>query len=332
LIRGFQLRDAADLRLLRANELVLAELPVRRSTRQLVLSALSSRMPFPGRDHRAFVLEEDRGIQAILQSSARSNRDEWQVDYLASYYPFSVAYDLLVIENWRTLVQHASWSAAASGAQRLYARVPENTVERSVFMDAGFHAYSREHFFVFDERPGPVDLPSLPVRPQTKQDSWAIQQLYNATTPSFVRQVVPTSSKRWELPSYFPSRQSRAAGYVVEGADGVDGYIRREMISGQCMVGILFRPEIRHDLRGVIGTVLAEFDISKRSPIYFRLCDHQLELRTVVEELGASFCGAQVLLVRHTLGVIKVSEKQRLPAITGTPRVAPSSGMGHGGG
>lgn len=330
MIRGLQLRDSASIRRLRKDELTLSGLPFGWKTHSPVAAALASESPLPRRRWHSYVYEEDGKPVALAQARVRPRSDEWEVVYLCSARTQGEAHNPGNGEMWRQLLEYLGRDAALSGARRVYAKVPVDTPYVDTFYDAGFHCYSKEHLFVID-KPAPAgDLGQIRLRAQSRSDAWAIHQVYNRTTPSMVRQVEPLTSDQWHLPIRVPIGAARLSGVVAEDREGVVAYFREEAIGDAMLVRVLFRPERHSELDGVVGTVIAMLKPAARRPVVCSLLEHQLELSSVLEGLGFDFMGVQLLMVKHTVEVVRVMQKRSVPAVNGRHSVADGSSLSRG--
>ncbi|MCL5257550.1 MAG: hypothetical protein M1319_07115 [Chloroflexi bacterium] len=330
MIRGLELRDSAGVRGLRNEEIDLSGLPPTGSTFSPLVAALASTTPTPWQKWHTYVYEEGGRIVALAQSRVRYRRDEWEVVYLSSVYPAHSGHKPSNAEMWCDLLEHMGRYAGLAGARRLYAKLPDGVSDPDLFYNAGFHCYTKEHLFAIDRQAivsGPMQLA---VRPQTGSDVWAIHQLYNASTPSMVRQVEPLSSDRWHLPMHLPFTVPTEAGYVCEDHQGLAAYFRVEGGGGVRVIRPIFRPERRSGVPAALGMVLATLKPSRRDPVFCSLWEHQLEFGSALEDMGFSRSGGQLLLVKHTIEVVRIMQKQAVPAVKATRTMPNPSGLSRG--
>lgn len=329
MIRGLQLRDSASIRRLRNDQLDLSGLPHTGSAFSPLVAALASTTPSPWQRWHTYVYEEGGRIVALAQAKARYRWDEWQVVYLSSIYPPDSAHSPGNPEIWCELLENLGKYAGMAGIKRLYAKLPDGVSDPALFFNAGFHCYSKEHLLAIDRQPASSVQAEFLVRPQVRSDAWAIHQLYNATTPSMVRQVEPLSSDRWHLAVRFPFSIAAEAGYMCEDHQGLAAYFRVEASGGSRVIRVIYRPERRAWVPAALGTVLATLRPSSQARIFCTLAEYQLELCSKLHDVGFEPAGTQLLLVKHTVEVVKVVQ-QSVPLVNGRRTMANPSGLSRG--
>lgn len=125
-----------------------------------------------------------RGMWYILQATAREDRPEWDVSFLAP----ARATSPVDREQWRRLVQRAVRDALHRGVYRLYVSLPVGSPLIEVFRQEGFRPYMREQVFRLAEELPRAELSGVPgaIRPYTDVAAWEFRRLWQRVTPQVV--------------------------------------------------------------------------------------------------------------------------------------------------
>lgn len=267
-----------------------------------------------GRERETMVYR-DHGVCASAQARSNGDRPEQSIIYLSSQgSDGSVARTPGDYDVWFRLLERLCIKAGHNYVQRLYTAVGSQQVEiREIFRQLGFQAYTSHMLLQLQWSGSPRDVgtTSLPMRPQSRHDAWAIHKLYSAVTPPLVQQAESRSSRNWVLPLSNRWSRRRSWGWVLGPDDDLRAYLR--ILSGPLshVLTLLVHPGVRELVPDIVRFGLSHLHDAR--PVYLLLRDYHQDLLTPVQQLGFQPVGEQVLLVKNT--VVPVRRSLELPAL-----------------
>ena len=214
---------------------------------------------------------------------------------------------------WSKLLEHLVVDAGEKGVVRLYARLAVDSPELELFNQLGFHAYTHESLFHLQynqpvERP---DQDSLKIRQQRNRDTWFINQLYSAITPSPVQNAEQNTARSWEIHRAYLPRQNKESGLILMEAEKAVAYIRILSHRNRHLLRIMNLDSSRQLVPDLIQYALSTLKAEPGSEVYCAVREYQMEQEAVLEELGFQrVFGKQSVLVKHTVQFVRGLEKQ----------------------
>lgn len=280
----------------------------------LVHSAWTSPVPgVPG--PRSFVAEQDGKLVGLAQMRPRREPGQWDVVYFAveAQKPAdrtNGAAPVHTVPDRRAarLLGELCDACVAMGAERLFARIADDSGRQALFKQLGFSTVVREfdYFLPLDaQRPiEAVDAKYIPgLRPQRKADAFGLLQLYQESTPKVVQVGEGKRSPSWELPeSGLGTRLTRQSGvqrWVVERETRKVAWLqislhRRSAHALRLMVDER-EPQLPEQL---LDFALAAISGQSGSGVVVRVREHQERLQRVLEERGFKVTGSDLLMVK----------------------------------
>jgi hypothetical protein len=213
---------------------------------------------------------------------------------------------------WLRLIEHMVMDAGEKGVERIYTKLSTESPEFSIFSKTGFHPYTYETLYLLNYDK-PIEHPAnLPIRAQRKRDLWHIQRLYEASTPSTVQNAEQLQSDSWEISRayYFP-RAGREFGWVIrdEQGDKAKAYVRVLSHRNRHLIRIMNLDSERELLPHLLRFALSHIKPAADCQVFCSVRDYEAEQEAVLEEHGFKYFGRQAVLVKHTVHLIKSSEK-----------------------
>lgn len=314
-IRPFDLSDVWQVRRLHRDGTALTIEHVLTQPYRPLLTALTAPWPWAGKGAATFVFDADLGGQpatGFAQLVKRVVRPEADLLYLAPAIPAeNAAATQTVGALWRLLLSYSCTAAAEHGLQRVFASTPYGGPEQACLKEVGFSLYTRET--IYRLAAAPVNGDAAPaVRPQTPQDSWAVQRLYTRDTPRLVQQAEGATSGEigswcepdsWEGVVWEPAGEVRAAAQIYLGQIG--HWLR-----------ICGASELRPDeLRTLIVQALRLTGGAHRAlPVYVAVRDYEAGSSATLAGMGFEPLMERVRFVKHTVAAVRVLTPAPVPA------------------
>lgn len=277
--------------------------------------------PVSGSGHPA-----DRGPDRSLDGGEAVQLKEAETEYLAPEeeepleagqdeptYSLIQVWPVEIELAWSMLLEHLIVDAGEKGVVRLYARLSSDSPQHELFSQLGFHAYTHESLFHMQynqpvERP---DQDSLKIREQRNRDTWFINQLYSAITPTPVQNAEQNTARSWEIHRAYFSRQNKESGLVLMEGEKAVAYIRILSNRNRHLLRIMHLDSSRQLLPDLIQYALASLKAGQEVEVYCAVREYQMEQEAVLEELGFQrVFGRQSVLVKHTVQFVRGLEKQ----------------------
>ena len=263
-------------------------------------------------DHLTLVLR-DHGLRGFLQAHRRSTETEVDLQFLTAYghrHQLRMGDGDVFFQLLEALIQRV----ANHQVQRVFAAVGHRSTDViEVLRQLGFQPYTQQSIWMLAEPVVEVGSSMVALRRQTRQDAWALHQLYLSLTPRVVQQAELRESSSWE---YSPRRrwiQLRERRWVL-GDDkeltvhlqlctGPRGHVLRPMIA----------PHLGADAAAMVRYMLTQ--IHEQRPVFAIIRAYESHLRGTLEELGFVERGEQTLFVKQ----LALMQRQSLFAPTLRP-------------
>lgn len=298
-------------------------------------AAFSTYLPWAYKSSVTFVLrQEGHGL-------ARAGFVQWQLRIDRAEADLKVLSPALDAPNghpaiWHKLLAESALSLADQQIRRLYSELSDQPLLVNTFMQAGFHLYARETIWRLagDMQPRSF-VGDSGLRPQMRQDQWALEQLYARITPQPVRQAEAgegESDGKSELftPPILTTRHLHRplSSYVLEGKDRLEGCV--QIVWGKTGAWLrLWVDSSRPDTRQVhllLGYALQRIaDAPQRGPVYIGVRDYQGGIGPVLEEYGFAPFTDRARMVRSIWQRAKKAVENRLPGLEAVREAIPGS-------
>src|SRR5215211_2383022 len=252
-------------------------------------------LPFLRKERPAFVAIADGQLVGCVRFSPRRPDGRWVISAIGAstgvYAPEPV---------WEALLGHGVRAAGLRGVRRLFARVPAGHPIVDTMHQCGWVSYSRETVFRA-ERLAAVALPGRHLRLQEPADTWAIHQLYAASTPRQVQEIEALTSHIWDMDrSRRASRGIRQTGWLLEENGELAAYARYTRGSQAGMIDAVVAPGKAAHLGMLLDGVIATPRRGRTRPVYCALRAYLMDLQDELTDRGFSAIGEQELLIRYT--------------------------------
>ena len=205
---------------------------------------------------------------------------------------------------WEKLVAHNNAVAAQQQIARIYVDVPDQPLPVHTLSHVGFRPYARETIWRLTPHrlAGQSHNLTAEIRPQSKADEWALQQLYTRTTPQNVQlaegmhtdqPVRPPILEWWQVGacSAFVLEQRGEVVGAVQVVQGRRGYWLQPWADF-----FATDPYVVHQLMCYALMTVARRAI--QLPVYVGVRDYQGSLGTLLEEYGFAPFTDRALLVK----------------------------------
>jgi hypothetical protein len=215
---------------------------------------------------------------------------------------------------WGRLLTYCTKAAAAHGLQRIFASVPEGCLEADSLKAAGFSLYAREIIFRLAVVP-PASGSLVGFRPQTPQDSWALQRLYTRNTPRLVQQAEGALSGEVGSPALSWWEPGSWEGVIWEPAGEVRGAVQVHIGRTGHWLRIWGANELSaRELRSLIEQGLRQIartrGVRRAMPVYVTVRDYEIGVRGGLTGFGFAPYMERTRFVKHTVAAVR----QAVPA------------------
>jgi hypothetical protein len=259
-------------------------------------------LPILRKERPAFVAIADGQLVGYVRFSPRRPDGRWVISAIGAstgvYAPEPV---------WEALLSHGVRAAGLRGVRRLFARVPVGhpIVER--MQQCGWVSYSRETVFRA-ERLEAVAPVGRNLRLQEPADTWAIHQLYAASTPRQVQEIEALTSHVWDMDrSRRAARGIRQTGWLLEENGELAAYARYTRGSRAGMIDAVVTPGRVGSLGMLLDGVIAAPRSGQPRPIYCALRAYLMDVKDELTDRRFSAIGEQELLIRYTTATARTS-------------------------
>jgi hypothetical protein len=259
-------------------------------------------LPVLRKERPAFVAIADGQLVGCVRFSPRRPDGRWVISAIGTstgvYAPEPV---------WEALLGHGVRAAGLRGVRRLFARVPAGHPIVETMHQCGWVSYSRETVFRA-ERLAAVSPSGRDLRLQEPADTWAIHQLYAASTPRQVQEIEALTSHVWDMErSRRATRGIRQTGWLLEEHGELAAYGRYTRGSRAGMIDAVVAPGKAAHLGMLLDGVIAAPRRGHPRPIYCALRAYLMDLNDELTDRGFSAIGEQELLIRYTTATARTS-------------------------
>lgn len=256
---------------------------------------LPAGLPVLRKERPAFVAIADGQLVGFVRFSPRRPDGRWVISAIGAstgvYAPEPVL---------EALLGHGVRAAGLRGVRRLFARVPAGHPIVETMHQCGWVSYSRETVFR-GERLTAVTRSGRDLRLQEPADTWAIHQLYAASTPRQIQEIEALTSHVWDMDqSRRASRGIRQTGWLLEENGELAAYARYTRGSRAGMIDAVVAPGKAAHLGMLLDGVIAAPRRGRARPVYCALRAYLMDLKDELTERGFSAIGEQELLIRYT--------------------------------
>jgi hypothetical protein len=203
---------------------------------------------------------------------------------------------------WLQLLDTMTQYAGRRGALTLKAEVAETEGAFMTLRQAGFSVYSRQEIWKRAAEPLPIGKVDL-LRPETDEDTWAINGLYVSVVPRMVMQAdTPPETGN----GLIYERKGRMLGYfsVQEGKCGI--YVQS-----------ILHPDAYDEAQLILASVLSRVPRADRVPVYMPIRRYQEWLQGSLDCAGFTPWASQAVMVKHTVARVEHPAFKPMPAIEG---------------
>ena len=256
---------------------------------------LQAGLPFLRKDRPAFVAVADGQQVGFVRLSPRRPDGRWVLSAIGAstgvYAPEPV---------WGALLAHSVRAAGLRGVRRLFARIPVGHPLLDAMRQSGWTPYARESVFRA-EALSRVTRSASTVRLQEPHDTWAIHQLYAASTPRQVQEIEALTSHFWHIDrSRRPPRGVRQTGWILEEDGELAAYACYTRGSRAGMIDAVVATGAGPHLGLLLEGITDEPSRGRPRPTYCVLRTYHLDMKGELTTRGFSEIGEQELLIRYT--------------------------------
>jgi hypothetical protein len=214
-------------------------------------------------------------------------------------------------DAWGRVLEHMISDAGEKGVARIYARLSVESPQFELFTGLGFHPFTHETLFYLPylnavERPAHLEM-----RSQRNRDTWYIQQLYSAITPSFVQHSEQSSSRSWEISRRYLPRSTREAGWLLLDQEHAVGYVRILSYRNRHLMRVIHLDTRRELLPDLVRFGLSTLKAGNDTQVYCIVREYQMEQEAILEDCGFTRTfSKQAVMVKHTVQFIRATERQ----------------------
>src|SRR5215213_8489988 len=263
---------------------------------------LPAALPVLRKERPAFAAVADGQLVGFVRFSPRRPDGRWVISAIGAstgvYAPEPVL---------EALLGHGVRAAGLRGVRRLFARVPAGHPIVETMHQCGWVSYSRETVFR-GERLEAVTRSGRDLRLQEPADTWAIHQLYAASTPRQIQEIEALTSHVWDMDqSRRASRGIRQTGWLLEDNGELAAYARYSRGSRAGMIDAVVTPGKAAHLGMLLDGVIAVPRRARPRPVYCALRAYLMDLKDELTDRGFSAIGEQELLIRYTTATARTS-------------------------
>jgi hypothetical protein len=260
-------------------------------------------LPVLRKERPAFVAIADGQKVGFVRFSPRRPDGRWVISAIGAstgvYAPEPV---------WEALLAHGVRAAGLRGVRRLFARVPVGHPIVATMHQSGWNSYARESVFRA-ERLTAIVHSSRALRLQEPADTWAIHQLYAASSPRQVQEIEAFTSHVWDMDrSGRVPRGVRQTGWILEQNGELVAYARYSRGSSAGMIDAVVQPGNGAQLGMLLDGVIVHSRHGRPRPVYCALRTYLMDMKDELTGRGFSPIGEQELLIRYTTATARSSQ------------------------
>ncbi len=255
-------------------------------------------------DLTTFVFRE-RGFHAYVQAQGRRGRPEQDIVFMAAHGTHRTSapsdYDI-----WYRILEQLTLHAGQRQVQRLYAAIWSHQSElHEIFRQVGFQGYMKRAVLQLAGPDWNQGTRLAAMRPQSRQDSWAIHRLYGAVAPHVVQRAEARTARNWNLPLTRRWHKQRPQGWVLGAGDELQAYLYLQSGPLAHAFSLLINPAVREAAPDVLRFGLAQ--LTDEKPVYLLLSEYQGELLPTAQQMGFQPVGDQIKLIKTTTVPVRQS-------------------------
>lgn len=293
-IRQIGITDIPRLRRIRQSRISLV---VPDEVYQGHLDDVKAALPVGRRFARAFIAESDNSVSAMLELRPEPEDFRWILTSMGALVRRGEELPEEVSLLWSELLGYAARVAGRSGAKRVHATVPIDSLVQRTLARAGFSVYGHQTVLLAHEL-HLSDKTEVPVREREPSDAWSIHHLYHLTTPRPVQYAEALTSNHWDVRRTL-SAQTR--GFVLDGDGELGGYCQI-MNRGSCHVlEVLLAPDQLGSLPALVRQAIKLDRVDDHATVWATVPDYRREYLPALEAMGFREAARQALMVRYTM-------------------------------
>ncbi len=254
-------------------------------------------LPVGRRYARVFVADSDDAIDALVELRPEREDYRWIVTGLGARVPRGGEFSTEVSLVWSDLLAHASRVAGHSGAKRVHASVPLDTLVQETLIRAGFSIYAHQTV-LRTQHMRLVDCDRAHVRERDPSDAWSIHHLYHRTTPRPVQYAEALTSNHWDARR---TLNARTRGFVIDDHDGLAGYCQLMSRGESHALDVIMLPDKLKLLVPFVSEAVRLAKIEDASEVWVSVPDYHREYISAFETIGFDEYDRQALMVRYTM-------------------------------
>ncbi|MBN1659514.1 MAG: hypothetical protein JXA93_14005 [Anaerolineae bacterium] len=265
--------------------------------------------------HPTYVLYDIRQGEGFIQIRYRPHQAAADVTFVAP----ALDSNRGAAASWLQLLEGASMDAASRGVQRIFASLPESSIETEVFHQAGFVLYAREDVYRLMQPPGQqVNGEHGMLRHQRPEDWPALQKLCVAITPQRVRQA-----EGGILVAAGDERQCRRYVWPGDNGDELWAAVSLSLGNRASWLRLLVHPNSRDIAGALVGYGLWLASARPGRPIYCNVRQYEGGVRVALEAAGFEPFATRTLTVKHTLAWSKAGVPELSSALKSGVELVP---------
>ncbi len=269
-------------------------------------------LPVGRRYSRAFLAESAPSIRAMVElgqsgpTIAGSSRRWAHASATATWSTTSWC------RVWSELLGYSARVAGHSGAKRVHATVPVDTIAQHAMIRAGFSVYGHQTVLLAHELHAP-DAEELLVREREPSDAWSIHHLYHLTTPRPVQYAEALTSNHWDARR---ALNAETRGFVMECEGTLAGYCQVTHRKDCYVLEVIMAPDKSRLLSSLIRQANQLADVGDNSEVWISVPDYHREFIPSLEEMGFEEQTRQALMVRYTMVPVNGHQSRWVHAVT----------------
>ena len=236
-------------------------------------------------------------VSALVELRPEPGDFRWIVTGLGARIPRGGEPSEEVSQLWSDLLAYAARVAGHSGAKRVHATVPMDTLVQQTLIRAGFSIYGHRTVLLAHEL-HLTDCGDVHVRERDPSDTWSIHHLYSLTTPRPVQYAEALTSSHWDAGR---TVNARTRGFVIDDSNGLAGYCQITS-RGTCNVlDVMMLPEKIGLMSSLVSEAIRHAKIGPGSEVWVAVPDYHREYLSLLESIGFREQERQSLMVRYTM-------------------------------
>jgi hypothetical protein len=328
-IRPFQVGDIFLIQRLGRQATKLTTIEALLNPQSAFQAALSAAILWTDAKVTTYILHQrEHGLAGagLLQVQKRPGRPEADILLLSPALDATWGHPAI----WQKLLAHYLQEAPHHQITRIYADVPDQPLPVNTLSHVGFKVYTHETIWRLAVHT--TELYTYPlssaIRPQTKQDEWALRRLYHRITPGVVQQAEGMNTANAGLPpilEWWHAGMRRS--YVLEQSGEVQGAV--QIATGPRGVWLQLWADTRqpdsshlHELAR-FGLMIIQQE-SVRLPVYIGISEHESVLGTILADYAFAPFVDRAKMVKHVVQWVRAVSPVLTPALEGIGEVVPT--------